>query len=183
MMRLLAAVVVAVLFAWNVSAEDGFTPPEPTKEHTWLRQLAGEWETEGEAAGAPGEEPTQIKGTESARMIGGHWLQAEVKGEMPGMEFSGILTIGYDKAAGQYVGTWIDSMSDMMWKYTGSVDKDGKTLTLLTEGPSPVEPGKTCKFRESIELVDRDHKVFTSKFEKDGEWVTMLTVRYARKEK
>jgi hypothetical protein len=179
---LCAAAVLATAFTFTAVAEDGPKLPPPSKEHQWLNQLEGEWTSEVEMFGAPGEPTTKTRGAESARMIGGFWYQGEVKGDDPmGNAFTGILTIGYDPAKKQYVGTWIDSTTSTMWHYTGSVDAAGKTLTLNTEGPNPMDPAKTAKFREVVEVVDKDHKNFTSEMEVEGKWVPMVKVQAARK--
>jgi hypothetical protein len=156
------------------------TPP-PVKEHEWLKQLVGEWETEGEITMDPSKLPLKNKGTESGKMIGGFWAMLETKAEFMGTPFNGVLTLGYDPEKKKYVGTWVDSTSGHLWTYTGSVDAAGKMLTLDSEGPSHDGPGKTAKYRETIEIKDKDHKVFTSSIEKDGKWVTPLTVKCQRK--
>ncbi len=73
-------------------------------------------------------------------------------------------------------------MGSMMWKYEGSVDKAGNVLTLESEGPDAITPGKTAKYRDATEFKSKDHKVFTSSVEgDDGKWVTFMTVNYTRK--
>jgi hypothetical protein len=58
----------------------------------------------------------------------------------------------------------------------------GKKLTLETEGPSPLDPDKTAKFQETLELKDKDHKVFTSFMQgDDGKWTKIVTMEYRRK--
>ncbi|KAF0244978.1 MAG: hypothetical protein FD180_2018 [Planctomycetota bacterium] len=181
MKRFLAAGLAAALLTWNATAEDGPSMPAPEKEHEWLKQLAGDWDGEAEMFGKPGEPSTKSKGTESTRLIGGFWAMIEYKGDADGTPFTGILTVGYDPAKKSYVGTWIDSMTSTLWQYKGSVDAAGKVLTLTTEGPSPWDPAKSATFRESIEIKDKDHKTFTSKIEKDGEWITVMRGEYTRK--
>ena len=163
--------------AWT---QDAPQLPKPQKEHEWLQQLVGEWDTEGEAILDPGQPPVKTKGSESNRTIGGYWVQGEHKGEFMGTPFTGILTLGYSPEKKKYVGTWVDSMTSTLWTYEGTVDAGGKTLTLLAEGPGP-EPGKRLKFREAIEVKGKDHKVFRSEVEKDGKWVTHLTMQYRRR--
>lgn len=72
-------------------------------------------------------------------------------------------------------------MTSHLWQYTGTLDKTEKILTLETEGPNFEAPGETVKFRESLEIVDRDHLKFTSTCLKDGAWATLITIRYSRK--
>ena len=155
--------------------------PKPQKEHEWLQQLVGEWDSEVEMYMDPSQPPTRIKGSESGRMIGGFWAQLENKGEFMGGPFTGILTVGYDPDKKNYVGTWVDSVSSYLWSYEGALDAAGKVLTLETKGPCHEQPGELAKFKEVIELKSKDHKVFSSVREKDGEWVKMMTIHYRRK--
>jgi hypothetical protein len=156
--------------------------PKPQKEHAWLMQLEGEWISDVKMPGAPDQPGVETKGSETARSIGGFWIVAENKGDMMGTPFTGLLTLGYDTNKDKYIGTWIDSVTSYMWVYEGSVDSTGKVLTLNTEGPSPMNPETTCKFKETLELKGHDHKVFTSSFQDEsGEWQTMVTINYQRK--
>jgi hypothetical protein len=154
--------------------------PAPVKEHEWLQQLAGEWESETEITMATDQPPMKSKGTETARMVGGFWIVCKNKGTFMDKPFTGILTLGYDPQKEKYVGTWIDSVNSMLWQYEGTVDASGKALTLLTEGACGV-PGKISKFRETLEIKSPDHKVFSSaKQGEDGEWDTFMTIQYRR---
>jgi hypothetical protein len=173
------AAFLAAMIAGAV-AQDAPQFPKPQKEHEWLQQLVGEWDTESEIIVEPGKPPMKAKGSASARSLGGFWIVSEHKGDAFGTPFTGILTLGYDAPKKKYLGTWIDSIMPTLWTYEGSVDAAGKILTLESEGPGP-EPGKLMKFRESIEIKDKDHKVFTSACEKDGKWLVHLTINYTRK--
>jgi hypothetical protein len=175
--------IVALVASVSVSrAQEAPELPAPQKEHEWLQQLVGEWESEFEAVPDPSQPPVKSKGSESARSIGGFWVVAENKGDFDGLEFTGLLTLGYDADKKRYIGTWVDSMQSYLWTYEGTVDADGKVLTLETEGPCPMRPGQTTNFREVLELKSKDHKVFTSSIQlEDGSWVTMLTINYRRK--
>ncbi|HBA83312.1 MAG TPA: hypothetical protein DCZ95_04375 [Verrucomicrobia bacterium] len=155
--------------------------PEPQKEHAWLMQLEGEWEADLEATMVPSKPPEKFKGTESARSLGGFWIVGENKSAHMGKPFTGIITLGYDPMKAKYVGAWVDSMSSTLWLYEGTLDENGKILTLDTEGPCPIAPGKIFKFKETIELKDKDHKVFTSTMQgDDGKWTTMMTINFRR---
>lgn len=174
--------IVATLAVVAVrAAQDEPQMPQPQREHQWLEQLVGEWDTEAEMTMGPGQPPQKMKGAESGRMIGGFWAVLENKGEFMGGPFTGILTLGYDPEKKKYIGTWVDSVTSYLWKYEGTVDASGKVLTLETEGPCPEAPGELAKFREVLEIKSKDHKVFTSAMQKDGEWVTIMTIHYHRK--
>jgi hypothetical protein len=169
--------------AAQLTAQEMPQMPAPVKEHLWLQQFVGEWETEVEITMAPDQPPMKGKGTESTRALGGFWIIGEGKGEMEGMPgtMTSVLTLGYDPSSQKYTGTWVDSMTSHLWKYEGTVDPTGKILTLNTEGPCPMKPG-IVKFKEVTEIKDRDHRVFTSSMQgDDGKWTKMVTVNYRRK--
>lgn len=156
--------------------------PKPVKEHELLGQFAGEWDMAAETVPAPGQESIRCTGVESAKMVGGFWLVGQSESSMFGTPVSNVLTIGYDPAKKKYIGTFLCSMDSTLWKYEGTMDDSGKKLTLETEGPSPLGDGKTAKFRETLELKDKDHKVFTSYMQTDdGQWMKIVTMEYRRR--
>ncbi|MGH8728980.1 MAG: DUF1579 domain-containing protein, partial [Burkholderiales bacterium] len=109
---------------------------EPQKEHEWLQKLVGEWTYESDCSMGPGKPNEKFKGTESVRSLGGLWILAEGRGEMPGGGAATMLiTLGYDPQRKRYVGTWIGSMMTYLWVYDGGLDAAGKVLTLNAEGP------------------------------------------------
>lgn len=183
MKRHAAIFTFTVSFAASLLLAQDFQPPAPVKEHEWLKQFVGEWETEGEAvAPAPDQPKTKCSGVMKARMLGGFWVISEVKNSVMGYDVEAVQMIGYDAEKKQYVGTWVDSMFNYQWRYEGSVDKTGKILTLNAEGPSFTEPGKTAKYRDSYEFKSKDLIATKSEMQgADGEWVTFMTGTAKRK--
>jgi hypothetical protein len=156
--------------------------PAPVKEHQWLQQFVGDWESEVEIHMDPAQPPLKSKGSETVRALGGFWIVGEGKGEMMGMPYTHLLTLGYDPAQQKYVGTWVDSNTSLLWKYVGEVDATGKILTLEAEGPCPLRPGTLSKFRDVTEFKSADHRVFTSSMlGEDGKWMTMVKGSSTRK--
>ncbi len=172
--------VVAMMFAASsVRAQE---TPVPTEQHKWLDQLVGEWETSSEATFAPGMPPLKCEGKETVRKLGGFFTVSEHVGNFTGTEFTGVMTLGYDAEQKKYIGTWVDSMTNHMWHYVGTMDDAGKVLTLEAEGPNPLAAGKKTKFRDVIEIKSKDHKVMTSSMlGEDGKWVEFMTANYKRK--
>src|SRR5262245_2273395 len=124
MKKIAVAGFVMALLAGATVVRAQQTPelPKPGKEHQWLQQLAGEWDCDVEMYMEPGKPPQKCKGTESIRSLGGFWTLSEQKGEFMGMSFNGLLTLGYDPEKEKYVGTWVDNMTNYLWKYEGSLD-------------------------------------------------------------
>lgn len=84
---------------------------KPQKEHEWLHKLVGDWTYETVAPPEPGKPATKATGAESVRSLGGLWVLAEGRGDMPGgAPAKTLMTLGYDTDKKRYVGTWIGSM-------------------------------------------------------------------------
>ena len=181
-MKKFAMLAVFAAVCGGVRAEDAPKPVAPQKQHGWLTQLAGEWETEAEMVAAPGQPAVKCKGTETVRTLGGLWIVSEHKGEFMGTPVNGQMTVGYDAKSKKYVGTWVCSACDHLWKYEGTVDESGKVLTLETEGPNPALGGKTSKMRDVMELKDKDTRILKSSIlADDGQWVPFMTMTATRK--
>lgn len=156
---------------------------KPEKEHEWLQQLVGEWTFETKAKMGPDQPDETFRGKETVRSIGGLWIAAEGRAEMPGGgEGTMILTLGYDLQKKRFVGTWFGSMMTYLWNYDGSLDTATNTLTLNTDGPDfAAGEGKMAKYQETIELKSKDLRLFRSALlGPDGQWVTLVTGTYKR---
>jgi Protein of unknown function (DUF1579) len=156
---------------------------EPQKEHQWLDRFIGEWITESECSMGPDQPPAKTKGTEVVRSLGGLWIVAEGEGDMPdGNPGQTLMTLGFDSQSDRYVGTFIGSMMTHLWVYNGSLDADGKILTLDTEGPNFTQNFIT-KYKDIIEFVSNDHRMMTSQIlGDDGNWLQFMTAHYWRKQ-
>lgn len=182
MKRLLIALSLTMCISSALHAQEGAGLPTPQKEHALLKQFAGEWESESDAILAPGQAAMKCKGTMSSKMLGGFWAISEMKANMMGTNMHGVLTLGYDAEKKKYVGTWVDSTMNYMWKYEGSLDSTGKILTLEAEGPNFSQAGKMAKFRDSYEFKSNDHIVLTTSMQgPDEKWTTFLTGNIRRK--
>ena len=156
--------------------------PAPEKEHQWLQQFVGEWETHSEGSMGPDQPPITCKGQMKTRMLGEFWVINEMQADMKGTPMNAIQTFGYDTTKKKYVGTWVDSMMNHMWQYEGSIDETGKKLTMEAEGPNFIAPGKVTKFRDAYEFKTTDHIVATSSMlGEDGKWVVFMTGDIRRK--
>jgi hypothetical protein len=182
MKRMMSIGLLAMVAVVAANAADEAMPePDPAgPEHAWLQQLTGTWSSVG-TIHMEGQPPLESKGTEEIRAVGDYWIQSTQRGEMMGESFTGILTLGFDAPSGAYVGTWVDSMTGHLWRYTGSVNDAGDTLTLETSGPCPMGEGKDLHFREVLKIKDENHKTFTSHVKgPGGEWSEVMSVVYTR---
>jgi hypothetical protein len=156
---------------------------ELQKEHQWLQKLVGEWTCEAEMTMTPDQPPVKSEATESVRSLGGLWIVAEGQGEMPGGgPATTMMTLGYDPQKARYVGTWIGSMMSYMWIYNGTLNAEGKVLTLDTEGPNMSDEGKLARYQDVIEFKTDDHRILASQvLGDDGKWNRFMTAHYRRR--
>jgi hypothetical protein len=179
------SIALAFLFPFLAVAAAATQPPEPgapAKEHEFLQKFVGEWESESESTMAPGQPPTKCTGSIKGRMLGGYWLISEAQMDMPGVSVNALQTIGYDTDKKKYIGTWVDTMFNHLWKYEGSVNAAGTTLTLDAEGPDFAGTGKTMKYRDVYEFKSADHIFALSQMQgEDGKWITFMTGNCRRK--
>jgi hypothetical protein len=156
--------------------------PEPQKEHTWLKQLVGDWTCEGVAIMGPDVPPVNFKTTDHTRSVGDVWFIGEGTGEMPdGTTSTTIATLGYDPAKQRFVGTFLGSMMTNLWVYEGTLDESGRVLTLDTEGPGLSGDGALAKYQDVIEIKSDDERTLTSFLQgEDGQWTQIMSMTYRR---
>jgi hypothetical protein len=154
---------------------------KPLPEHEWLQKLVGEWKIANEMSMPDGSKLTS-EGTASTKSLGGLWAVAEEKNAMPGGgAMDGYRMLGYDVSFKEYRGCMVMSASSHLWKYTGKLSDDGKTMTLDCEGPSMVKDGETARYVDVIELIDDDTYTVTSSGEdENGEMQQFAKATYTR---
>ena len=93
-----------------------------------------------------------------------------------------LMSLGYDPVKQQYVGTWMGSMMANLWVYNGTLDAEGKVLTLDTEGPSMCGgEGKTARYQDIIEFLNDDHRTLSSQVQgEDGKWTQIMKLVFRR---
>ena len=155
---------------------------KPQAEHHWLHKLVGQWQCETEAVMDPDQPPQLSTSDVNVRMLGGLWAVIETRALPEQRPFEAIMTLGYDPARKQYVGTFVGSMMTFLWQYeAGSVDESGKKLVLDAEGPAFSGEGN-ARYKDTIEQVDDDYWTLSSQvLGEDGKWNHFMTAHHRRK--
>ena len=155
---------------------------QPGPEHKWLGRMVGEWTAEIECRMGPDQPPMKSESVETVRSLGGLWVVAEGRGEVPdGGPSESVMTLGFDSRTGRFVGTFVASMMDHLWVYNGTLDADGRVLTLDCEGPSFTGEGLAA-YQDIVEFVSDDHRILRSQLRgDDGRWIPFMTAHYRRK--
>ena len=100
------------------------------KAHRVLKKFRGDYEQVAKWFNTPGKKPIEDRCTSTTGwLLGGRFMTQKVKGQWLGRDYEGLMTIGYDYGAEQYVMTWIDSFHSRMVESRGTFDKDSDTFT------------------------------------------------------
>ncbi|MCO8122414.1 DUF1579 domain-containing protein [Stieleria sp. TO1_6] len=177
------AIVLLILFVIATRPANAQPPQLPTaeKEHAWLQKFNGQWESNSKSIASDQSPEVECTGSMSSRMLGEFWVINRFEGEAGGQSFQAIQTIGYDTTKKKYVGSWVDSMLNHMWQYSGTVSEDGKRLELVADGPNFMDGGKLTKFRDSYEFQSPDVCIATSEIQnEDGKWTVMMQGKMTR---
>ncbi len=128
-------------------------PPQPSPEHQFLAESAGDWDVTFEMEGA------QMKGDSKNKMAhGGLWLSSMLEMDMGGVKFTGQGLDSYDPVRKKFVGVWVDSMTTSPIMLEGDRSKDGKTLTMTGKGPD--QSGAIVDYKTETEYISKDKHIF-----------------------
>ena len=134
----------------------------PGPHHKFLEQLAGSWEITNRIYMAGPDGPAlESKSSQEQRMIlGGRFLQGEVRGELMGMTHEGQGTYGYDNVKRQFVATWLDNTSTALLTMRGSLDQTGKILTLYGTMDDAMTGERDKMIKYVLTVVDENTYTF-----------------------
>ncbi len=141
--------------AMMVAMEEAMKPGE---HHRFLANMEGDWTFTNTMWMDSSQPPVSSEGKSKKTMIfGGRYLSDVTHGEAMGQPFEGHGLTAYDNTSGEFVGTWIDSMSTSITMLKGQ--RDGGTLTMQGEYLDPMSK-QTMKIRAVTRVIDNDHLVF-----------------------
>lgn len=149
------------------------TPGDPQK---MMSASQGDWKAETTFWMDPSQPPQKAEAKVHNEMImGGRYLTTRYDGNMMGMPFEGLGTMGYDNGKKMYVSTWVDNMGTGISYMEGKPSADGKSIELRGKSFDPMV-GKEVMMREVMTFVDDNHQkmeMYTSPSEKGKEVKTM----------
>ena len=158
--------------------------PQVSDEHKLLHKDVGTWDATMKIWPQEGAEPIESKGTETNELLqGGMWLVSRFKGEIFGMPFSGMGTVGYDPIDKKYVGTWVDSISPHLTIMKGEYDAASKTMTSIAEGRD-FETGQVTQSKHITRFTDENTRTFEIHAkEEGGKERKVMEIQYKRRTK
>ena len=156
----LCAITLFALTSFSVNAqtadetkkmEDYMTPGDV---HKMIAKWDGKWNEEISLWMTPGAPPTKSTGSCTNKMIlGGRYQETRHSGNMMGMPFEGIGTLGWDNARKILVSSWIDNFGTGIMYMEGTWDNATKTATLKGKTTDP-STGQPTDVREVFKIVD-----------------------------
>jgi len=156
----------------------------PGSEHQRLASLAGSWTGTVKMWMDPAKPPTESTCTaERHWILGGRFLQEEVKGQFQGQPFQGMGLMGYDNLQKKYTWVWVDSMSTAITTSLGTADASGKVLTFTRAETDPIT-GKKFKAKDVVHLTGPDQQLLEMfKKEPGGKEIKVMEISLTRKAK
>jgi hypothetical protein len=154
----------------------------PGPQHQKLAKMAGKWKLQVSSWMAPGAPPMKSEATaEFTSIMGGRFLQQEVKGTMPGDQaFEGRGIEGYDNVTKESFATWVDNMGTGQMVLHGKCAPEAKKCTYKGTMPDAVA-GKAVPVTEMMTITDDDHFTFEMHGPgPGGKQFKMLEIAYTR---
>jgi Protein of unknown function (DUF1579) len=179
-----SALAVAAIAPPLARAQEEGQPPQASGAHKLLQKDVGTWDATIKIWPQEGAEPMESKGTEKNELLpGGMWLITRFEGEVIGMPFTGVGTVGYDPVEKKYVGTWVDSISPHLTTLKGDYDEAKKTFTAVAEGRD-FQTGEITKSKHISKYTDENTRSFEIHAkEKDGKERKVMEIQYKRRAK
>jgi hypothetical protein len=157
---------------------------QPGPMHTLISSWSGTWAGETTMWNFEGDTATKSKGTAVSTMIvGGKYQQSRHTGDMGGMPFEGVAIMGYDNVKKEFFSNWIDVFSTGFITFTGQWDDASKTLSMSGSYPDIFRPGKECKMREVVKVIDENTQLMEmyGPDPKTGKEYKMMEMKMTRK--
>ncbi len=161
----------ALLFSSFAMAADPAQPtqaqPEwmkyttPGEGHKALNDIVGKFNYTMKWWMTPEAKPETSTGTSTSKwVLGGRFIQQDVKGKAMGQEFVGTGYTGYDSYKEEYQATWMDNMGTQIMNMSGKADPATKTFSFTGTMSDPMKGEKNATARNTLRVVSINEHVF-----------------------
>jgi hypothetical protein len=176
-----ALLIFSFLNSQQLAAQQNMDPwteyMTPTDIHTLMGQFTGEFDMEITMSSGEGKPPIVIKIPSTHQMIlGGRFLELKQKGDMMGMAYESIMTLGFNTIDKKMALTTITNMGTGTLALFGNYDATNKKATLYGSLTNPVSK-QNIQIKQIINFVDDDTLVIES-YDTEGEKAEKKTVVY-----
>src|SRR5687767_6936424 len=152
----------------------------PGDVHKMMAKWDGKWKGDVTMWMQPGAPPTKSTSTTVNKMImRGRYQEGRHTGNMMGMPFEGVSTVGWDNARKVLVSTWIDNMGTGVMYMEGPWDAASKSATLKGKATDPMT-GKEMDIREVFTIVDDNTQKMEMYCTQKGQEFKTMEIVYTR---
>lgn len=153
----------------------------PGDVHKMLAKSNGTWSEEVTTWMEPSKPPIKSKSTAVNKMIlGGRYQQSTHSGNMMGMPFEGISTLGFDNAKKVLISTWVDNMGTGIMTMEGTWDSTTHTANLKGKMVDPAT-GKDIECREAFTMIDDNNQKLEMFCTQAGKEMKTMEILFKRK--
>ncbi len=162
----------------NAQNQDPWTEyMTPSNIHTLLSQYTGSFNMEIKMSMGEGKEPSVITvNSEHIMLLGGRFLEMKQKGNMMGMDYESIITLGFNNTNKHMAMTTITNMGTGTLSLFGTWDEKSKSANLFGELTNPVSKN-TISVKQVITFVDAN-TILIESYDKEGDKPEKKTVEY-----
>lgn len=156
----------------------------PSAAHKVMASWDGSWQGDVSMWQTADAAPQKSKSTTVNKMImGGRYQQSMHTGNMMGMPFEGMSTMGYDNAKKTFTSTWIDNMGTGTMILEGPWDEASKTLTLTGKVIDPsAGNAKEMTVRETYKVIDDNNHLMEMYCNgMDGKEFKTMEIKFTKK--
>ncbi|MCE7053881.1 DUF1579 domain-containing protein [Algoriphagus sp. AGSA1] len=145
----------------------------PSDVHSMLSNYQGEFTLEIRMTGQQG---STIVNATNRMILGGRFLQIDQKGQMMGMGYEALSTIGYNTIDKTISTTTITNMGTGTLTVHGEWSPEDKTASMKGTLTNPVT-GEAINVRQKIAFMDKDSFVIEN-FDQEGNQSEKKTIEY-----
>ena len=134
----------------------------PAEHHKHLGFLVGSWNVESKVwMNGPDAPPEITKGSSTMKpILGGRFIQQDMKGSMMGKPMNGVGMMGYDNFKQAYVGFWVDNTSTAIFTMEGTANADYTVFTLDGKMDEPTTGEKDKPVQYVWRVINATKHVF-----------------------
>lgn len=149
----------------------------PSGIHTLFSQYTGSFKMEITMSMGEGKEPSIITvNSNHLMLLGGRFLEMKQQGDMMGMDYQSIITLGYNNTDKTMSLTTITNMGTGTLSLSGEWDENSKSATLFGQLTNPVTKNSIA-VKQVVAFVDVD-TILIESYDKEGNKPEKKTVQY-----
>jgi Protein of unknown function (DUF1579) len=159
-MKKIVLILITLIMSTNINAQeiDPWTKyMTPSDVHKILGEFVGEFNMEISMWMTEGKSPEIINVNSTHKMIlGNRFLEMAQIGNMMGMDYQSVSTIGYNTINKSFSLTTLTNMGTGTLHLNGSLDEKKKIANLKGTITNPMD-GKSISVRQQISFIDKDN--------------------------